>query len=72
MCQAIGLTKTHKFYFIHVGQYYFGARHFFAMVDNLLVDVDGQPDDPWGQASIGNRGIYRVTQYPVLPVARNY
>jgi hypothetical protein len=72
MCEAVGLTQNHKFYFIHVGQAYFKARHFFVMVDNLLVDVDAKPDDPWGQASILNRGIYRITQYPTLPLVKKY
>ena len=72
MCAAVGLTKTYKFYYMHVGQAYFQARHFFVMVDNILVDVDGKPDDPWGHASIGDRGLYRVTAYPYLPLKREY
>lgn len=72
MCEAVGLTKTHKFYFIHTGKADFGKRHFFAMVDNLVVDVDAKSSNPWGHASISNNEIYRVTEYPYLPLLREY
>lgn len=72
MCEAVGLTKKYNFYFVHIGQANFGARHFFVMVENLLVDVDGVPNNPWGQANIVNRGVYRVTKYPYLPLKRKY
>ena len=73
MCDAIGLTKTHKLYYVHVGFINYGYRHFFAMIDNILVDPDSMPDNPWGHASIAQkRSIFSVTQYPMLPLSRNY
>ena len=65
-------AKNKRFYYVHVGMKYFGYRHFFAMVDNLLVDVDGKITNPWGHANIGNRGVYRITPYPYLPLPREY
>lgn len=72
MCVAVGVNEKHKLYYVQVGTYEFGARHFFAMIDNVLIDVDARPDSPWGQASIANREFYRIIEYPYLPIAREY
>lgn len=72
MCVAVGLNKNHKLYYVHVGTMEFHHRHFFAMFDNYLVDVDSCRKSPWGHASIGSRDIYRVTPYPLLPLTRQY
>lgn len=72
MCVAIGLDKNHKLYFVHVGTMKFGQRHFFAMIDNLLVDVDSMPNSPWGHAYLGSYGFNRVVEYPNLPLLREY
>lgn len=72
MCVAIGLDKNHRLYYVHVGTMKFGKRHFFAAIDNILVDVDAMPNSPWGHANIGNRDVYRVTEYPYLPLPRQY
>ena len=72
MCVAVGINKSHKLYFVHVGTIVFGDRHFFAMIDGILVDVDARPNSPWGHARIGDRGIYKVTEYPYLPLPRQY
>lgn len=72
MCVAVGVNEDHKLYYVHVGTYKFGERHFFAMIDNILVDVDAIPSSPWGRASIANRDFYRIIEYPYLPISRDY
>lgn len=72
MCAAVGLNKNHKLYYVHVGTMEFHHRHFFAMFDNYLVDVDSYHKFPWGHALIESRDIYRVTPYPLLPLTRQY
>lgn len=71
MCVAAGVNEEHKLYYIQVGSYKFGKRHFIAMIDNILVDVDARPESPWGNINIGN-SIYRITEYPYLPISRMY
>ena len=68
MCEAMGLTKDHEIYFIHVGQSEFKSRHFFAVVDNVCVDVDSYGSKPWGHAKFSNRPVYAMTKYPLLPL----
>ena len=72
MCVAVGLDKNHKLGYVHVGTMMFGKRHFFAMIDNVLVDVDAKSNSPWGHANIGDRDFYRITEYPYLPLPREY
>ena len=72
MCVAVGLNRNHKLGYVHVGTMMFGKRHFFAMIDNILVDVDAKPNSPWGHANIGDRDFYRITEYPYLPLPREY
>ena len=72
MCEAIGITKNHKAYFVHVGKIQYGSRHFFAVIDNICIDVDARPKHPWGHASIYNRPIYLLTPYPILPLPAKY
>ena len=72
MCVAVGVNEEHKLYYVHVGAYNLGQRHFFAIIDNILIDVDARPTHPWGRASIGDRSLYRVTEYPYLPLPRMY
>lgn len=72
MCAAIGLDKEYKLSYVHVGSMQFKKRHFFAMIDNILVDVDAVPNSPWGHANIANRDIYQITDYPYLPLSRKY
>ena len=72
MCAAVGVTENHKMYYVHVGSYKLGERHFFAMIDNILIDVDARPSSPWGKASTASRSIMRLTEYPYLPLMRDY
>ena len=72
MCASLGITENHTVYFVHTGTMKFGERHFFAMIDNVFVDVDARPNNPWGNALIKRTGIYRITQYPYLPLIRKY
>ena len=72
MCESLGLTKGHKIFFVHVGQADFGTRHFFAIIDNLCVDVDSCPKNPWGDAGIGSRGLFLMTEYPILPLPKEF
>ena len=72
MCEAIGITKNHKVYFVHVGTIQFKYRHFFAIIDNICVDVDARPTYPWGHARIGNRTVYSLVPYPLLPLQAQY
>ena len=71
MCVAVGVNKKHKLYYVHVGTMKFHKRHFFAMIDNTVVDVDG-PKNPWGHANIGKNKVYQITEYPYLPLPRKY
>lgn len=71
MCYAIGLYKTHKLSFVHVGTMIFGHRHFFTLIDNLVVDTDWS-GSAWGHASFGNRPVYSIVEYPNLPLQRAY
>ena len=72
MCVAIGLDKTHKLGFVHVGTEKFNHRHYFTIFDNIIVDTDCGCSNPWGHASIGERPVHCTTLYPILPLARNY
>ena len=72
MCEALGITKEHKVYFVHVGTPEFGERHFFAVIDNLCVDVDSKPGSPWGHARVNYDSIFATTQYPLLPLPKEY
>lgn len=72
MCVAIGLDKTHKIGYVHVGTERFHHRHFFAIIDNIVVDTDCGYSNPWGHASIGERPVYCITMYPEIPLTRNY
>lgn len=72
MCIAVGIDKECKLSFVHYGKMIFKQRHFFALVDNVCVDVDGGYDDPWAHGVNFNRNVYNITEYPLLPIARNY
>lgn len=72
MCEALGIMKNHEVYFVHIGEMEFGERHFFAIIDNLCVDVDSRPGSPWGHAAINYDSIFTITQYPLLPLEREY
>ena len=72
MCRALGLTKNREILFVHIGQYDFGTRHFFVVIDNLCIDVNGCPTDPWGHAKFSNRPVYLMTKYPILPLPIEY
>ena len=72
MCEAVGLNNSHKLYFIHVGTSIFHQRHFFAMIDDIFVDVDARPKNPWGNAKTYNDTFFKITEYPYLPLVRNY
>ena len=65
MMDAVGLTKNHKIYFIHVGNNTYRQRHFFAMIDNLCVDPTLK--NPWGHGGFYNRSAV-ITPYPILPL----
>ena len=72
MCIAVGVNEDHKLYLVHVGNMAFGYRHFFVMIDNLLIDTDIKSRNPWGYAYFGNRDIFRITEYPYLPIMKDY
>lgn len=72
MCDAVGVTKKYKLYYIWVGQEQFGKRHFFGKINGKYVDVDARPKNPWGHASFGKRSIRKTSQYPKLPLNRKY
>ena len=72
MCAAVGLDKKHKLYYVHVGTMEFGHRHFFAMIDNIVIDPDSRSSDPWGHALIEPFEFFRITPYPYLPIPREY
>ena len=67
-----GALEGHKVYFIHVGTKEFHQRHFFAMIDDVFVDVDTYSHSPWGHANFAGRSIYRITEYPYLPLPKQY
>ena len=71
MCHAVGITKNHKVCYVHTGNILFGQRHFYAMIDNLCIDVDARPTNPWGHANDGRR-VFAVTEYPMLPLVKEY
>lgn len=72
MCDAVGALAGHKVYYIHVGNSQFGQRHFFCMIDNVVIDVDSRPGAPWGKAGFNGRDVYVATPYPYLPLPREY
>ena len=72
MCQAIGLDEEFELKFVHVGNLNFKQRHFFALVDNICVDVDGSFSNPWGHGGFSKRSVYIVTKFPLLPLAKEY
>lgn len=72
MCEALNITHNHKAYIVHVGSERFHERHFFAMIDNTFVDVDTQVDNPWGNAETRDDTYYCITEYPILPLTRQY
>lgn len=72
MCIVIGLNKNHRIGFVHTGSLEFHYRHFFAIIDNLVVDTDSHYYNPWGHASIRQTGIYKITDYPLLPIPKTY
>ena len=72
MCDAVGALEGHNAYFVHVGTMKFHHRHFFAMIDNVFVDVDAKPHSPWGNANFDGRSIYSITEYPYLPLPKEY
>ena len=65
MMDAVGLTKNHKLYFVHVGNKKYHHRHFFAMIDNLCVDPNLKR--PWGHGSFNYRYVF-ISPYPILPL----
>lgn len=65
MMDAVGLTKNHEIYYIHVGTNKFGQRHFFAMIDSFCIDPT--LGTPWGHGGFGNRPAI-ITKYPVMPL----
>ena len=71
MCYAVGITKNHRVGYVHTGTVNFGHRHFFATIDNLCIDVTSKPSHPWGQAKVG-RDIFITTEYPMLPLVKEY
>ena len=70
MCDALNLMENHTFYYVHVGTLKFRERHFFAIIDNFLVDVGLKY--PWENAAFYNRTILNITPYPILPIPREY
>lgn len=72
MCEAVNITKSHKVYYVHTGYEKYGSRHFFAVIDNICIDVDRYPKNPWGYCDISKGIIYTMTEYPYLPLLREY
>ena len=72
MCEATEINKNHELYYVHTGSMKFGNRHFFAMIDNICIDVTNFPKNPWGHCTIKNDQIYSITKYPYLPLLRQY
>ena len=71
MCHAVGVTKNHKVCYVHVGTVNYKSRHFFALIDNLCIDVNSKPNHPWGHASV-LRDVFTITEYPMLPLVKEY
>ena len=72
MCEAVGITENHEVYFVHIGVMKFRDRHFFCVIDNICIDVDGRSDYAWGFSSAYEMPVYNMTKYPLLPLAKNY
>ena len=72
MCEALGITQNHEIYIVHVGTKEFGQRHFFAIIDNICVDVDSKPGSPWGHARVNYDSVFATSHYPLLPLAKEY
>ena len=70
MCDALNLMKNHTFHYVHVGYLKFRERHFFALVDNIPVDVTLK--NPWERGGFCNRTVLSLTLYPILPIPREY
>ena len=66
MCEAVGITKEHEVYFVHVGTMTFGYRHFFTMIDNICIDVT--LNKYWGKGGFSNKTVFSITKYPMLPI----
>ena len=71
MCYVVGVTKTCKVSYVHVGAMTFRYRHFFALIDNFVVDPGDHSNSPWGHATI-NSPVFAVTEYPMIPLEREY
>lgn len=72
MCDVLNITQNHQVFYVHVGNKSFGQRHFFAMIDDIFVDVDSKWNNPWGNANTLNDEFYKFTQYPLLPLPKTY
>lgn len=72
MCEVVNITRDHEVYYVHTGYEKYGTRHFFAVIDNICIDVDKYPEDPWGHCQINREIIYTLTKYPYLPLIRGY
>lgn len=72
MCIALGLDKNHRLSIVHIGYIAFKYRHFFVLFDNVCVDADAIFTNPWGHCSMKHEIVYQVTEYPVLPLIREY
>lgn len=72
MCAALGINKKHKLYYVHSGSLKLGDRHFFAMIDNICIDVSKYRKNPWGHCLMVKNKIYSITKYPYLPLPREY
>ena len=70
MCDALNLMENHTFYYVHVGTLKFRERHFFALVDNIPVDVTLK--NPWGRGGFYNRTVINISPYPILHIPREY
>ena len=71
MCDVVGITKICKVYYVHIGSMTFHFRHFFAVIDNIVIDPSSCPSDPWGHANI-IYSISQITEYPRIPLERWY
>ena len=70
MCYLLNLTENHTLYYVHVGNLKYRQRHFFALVDNIPVDVSLK--NPWGRGGFFNRTVINISPYPILPIPREY
>ena len=70
MCYLLNLTENHTLCYVHVGTLKYRERHFFALVDNIPVDVTLK--NPWGRGGFYNRTVINITPYPFLPIPREY